>query len=52
MLYDYIFIMESTLIKMMVPEYIFAHFEEKHAERISGVFCIYRTEKRATIDFP
>ena len=44
--------METTLIKLIVPEYILAHFEYEHAEYISGVYRIHLIEKKDPSHYP
>jgi hypothetical protein len=44
--------METTLIKLMVPEYILAHFEYERVEEISGVIRIHLVEKKDPSHYP
>ena len=47
--YDYLCTMETSLIKLHVPEYILAHFEFERVEEISGVIRIHLIEKKDQI---
>ena len=44
--------METSLIKLFVPEYILAHFEYERVEKISGVIRIYLVEKKDPNHYP
>lgn len=52
MRYDYFSDMETTLIKLLVSEYIPTHFEYERAEEISEVFRIHLTEKKDPPHYP
>jgi hypothetical protein len=44
--------METTLIKLIVPENILAHFEYEQSEYISGVYRIHLVEKKDPAHYP
>ena len=44
--------METTLLKLHVPEYILLHFEYDHVEEISGVIRIHLIEKKDARHYP
>jgi len=44
--------MEMTLIELLVPEYILAHFEFERVEQISGVIRIHLVEKQDPEHYP
>ena len=44
--------METTLINLLVPGYILAHFEYEHSEEISGVIRIHLAEKKDPPHYP
>jgi hypothetical protein len=44
--------METTLLKLFVPEYILLHFDYDHVEKISGVIRIHLIEKKDARHYP
>jgi len=50
--YDYLCIMETTLINLHVPDEILAHFEYERVEEISGVIRIHLIEKKDPMHYP
>jgi len=44
--------MEMTLIELLVPEYILAHFEYERVEKISGVIRVHLIEKQDPEHYP
>jgi len=49
---DYLCGMETTLIKLHVPDDILAHFEYERIEEISGVIRIHLVEKKDPMHYP
>ena len=52
MRYLYICLMETSLIKLFVPDYILAHFEYEYLEKISGTIRIHLLEKKDPNHYP
>lgn len=48
----YICMMETSFIKLFVPDYILAHFEYEYLEEISGVIRIHLIEKKDPNHYP
>jgi hypothetical protein len=44
--------METTLISLLVPDYILYHFEYERVEKISGVIYIHLVEKKDPEHYP